>query len=186
MPQQANFENVVSVAPLEREQIAQAFPLVRAVTPDLTFDQWAQIAGSLTIPDSYHRRGILAASVASGHLYGLFLYRVEPVQKPKHLVAHYLAAFGVGHCAPVPLAMVGAVDSLACQLDCEGVQSSVAAGQRGVLACLEAAGHRSHRIEFFKDFVKPANSSGLGPNTDLTWLERWRLDVEALGPASEE
>lgn len=186
MPQKANFGNVVSVAPLEREQIGQAFPLVRTVAPNLTFEQWVQVAGSLTNPHHFDSRGILVATGTSGHFYGLCLYRVEPAQELKRIIVHYLVTFGIGRHTPVSRSLVNAIDGLASRLGCGGVQSSVATGQRDVLACLEAAGHRAHQVEFFKNFGEAGSSSGPSPHNNVSWLERWRPDAEALGPASEE
>lgn len=44
MARKANFGNPVSVAPLRRTQIEQAFPLVREAVHGLMLDQWVGIA----------------------------------------------------------------------------------------------------------------------------------------------
>ena len=173
MPHEMKFGNPISVAPLRGTQIGQAFPLVREVAPSLMFEQWIRIASPLTREDKFDRRGILAATVASGHLYGLCLYRVEPLKSPKPLVAHYLATFGIGQQAPVARSLVAAIDSLAFRLGCEIIQTSVASSQRSVRACLEAAGHRIRQVEFSKYIGDPEDDQMPARYTDLSWLEQW-------------
>lgn len=173
MPHEMNFGNPISVAPLRGTQIGQAFPLVREVAPSLTFERWVRIASPMTREDEFDRRGILAATVASGHLYGLCLYRVEPLKMPKILVAHYLAAFGIGQQEPVARSLVAAVDRLAFRLGCETIQASVASSQRSVRACLEAAGHRIRQVEFSKDIGDAGDSRMPARYADLSWLEVW-------------
>jgi hypothetical protein len=66
------------VRPLERGQIAQAFPLVRAVLPQTSLSRWTDFARR-HIHERVERasRGIMAAQNRSGYIAGLFTHEAR-------------------------------------------------------------------------------------------------------------
>lgn len=66
------------VRALRREQIAQAFTLVRLLDPGLTLDRWWVYASQFVGAGQNARRGILAAQNEQGYIHGLAFYRIGP------------------------------------------------------------------------------------------------------------
>lgn len=70
--------DTLAVRPLERRQIAQAFPLVRATLPDTRLTRWTEFARGYTHPRMERgSRGLMAAQNQAGYIAGLFTYEVK-------------------------------------------------------------------------------------------------------------
>lgn len=170
-----DLSEMVTVAPLEKGSIEQAFPLVQAVASNLTIERWARIAAPLTTAGCSDRQGILAAMAAAGYLCGLCLYRVEQGAGRKRLVARYVVTFDVTDRAPVAAALVAAIDRLAARLGCGTVNSSVAAAQLRLVAHLHAAGHQPTRMLLCKD-LQGGGVLAAGACAASDWLDPWGMD----------
>jgi GNAT superfamily N-acetyltransferase len=67
------------VQPLAPEQVAQAFPLVKAIVPDVTLERWLVYAGPfLQQPEGQAARRILTVQCDKGYIHGLAFCRCKP------------------------------------------------------------------------------------------------------------
>lgn len=71
--------NRYMVKPLEKAQILRAYPLVQAVAPHLTLDQWVDYARSLYDPVRQNSGGgIMLALSPQGYIFGVYCHVMEP------------------------------------------------------------------------------------------------------------
>ena len=63
--------NPYIVRPLTTDQIAQAFPLLAVLDPDLTLERWTDYAAAFIEPSKDGPRAIMTVQNAQGYIYGL-------------------------------------------------------------------------------------------------------------------
>ncbi len=109
------------------KQIDQAFPIVQSLMPRLGIDDWRSFAATLCRQPA-GQAGIMTVQ-SQGYIHGLFSYAVE-----RHLVHHrvlrvdnivVLDLFTPGTIAE---ALLQALDQLAVDLDCRGIQAMLPDG----------------------------------------------------------
>lgn len=81
---------------LTADRMAQAFPLIQLVNPNLSFDGWERYVAYRTHNDVEEPRGILLIEDPSKHIAGLFGYLIEPnLQHGRVLVARDLVTLAL-------------------------------------------------------------------------------------------
>ena len=114
------------VSPLDPVQAGVAYPLIRAIAPEVTPGDWL---------DYVERRcregGLMGLFEPSGALIGLFSYRLgERLRLGRVLALDDFATFELSQAAPGRSALLDAAESLARSLGCTGLEVRV--GARGL------------------------------------------------------
>ena len=124
-----------TVQQLTREQLASAWPLVRAGGAILDLDRWLE-AGRRLLGNG---GGILAVATGEGALHGVATYEtVEEVAAGKVLQVDTFVTFELSRRAPVRAVLCDALERLGAALGCDAV--SVSADNRGFLAEMRERG----------------------------------------------
>ena len=78
LPYKSAMVDALVVRPLERRQIAQAFPLVRAILPETSLSRWTDFARTHTHERAERAaRGIMAAQNQGGYIAGIFTHEAR-------------------------------------------------------------------------------------------------------------
>jgi len=134
--------------PLAIGRIDQAFPLIQAVRPALTLEDWRRFAVALSAIGA-DRAGIMTAQ-ATGYLHGLFSYTVEPhIMHRRVLSVDNFVAIELLDAGAVVETLLDAIDRLAGDLRCSAVCTT-----------LSAAGHLSTAIR--ADLIERFHARGYG------------------------
>lgn len=150
---------------LTADRMAQAFPLVQLVNPNLSFDGWQRYAAYRTQGDVREPGGMLLIEDGSQHIAGLFGYLIDlNLQHGRVLVARdlvTLALFEHQRCQTLRT-IVETLDELALIHSCAAIHTLTArplscedaSGSLGDL--FAAAGHHSEPWGFCKMVASPA------------------------------
>jgi hypothetical protein len=141
----------VTAAPLAREQIGQAYPLIRSLMPGLDLAGWTRIAAPLTNGSAQSGSGILTVCNDAGYIRGLCAYSIAPDDGQSRLVAEHFVAFDVTDRAPIAATLLSAIDTLARSLGCVAVHSWLDGSQQGLLPRFVSAGYTPRRILVCKE-----------------------------------
>jgi hypothetical protein len=144
-------ERVVTAAPLAKDQIGQAYPLIRALMPELDLAGWTRLAKKVAAGGAPQERGILAVRNESGYLCGLCFYSVEHADTGAKLIAEHFVAFDVTERTPIAGALIAAIDELARSLGCVAVHTWLDAKQQPQLERFRDAGYEPRRILVCKE-----------------------------------
>jgi hypothetical protein len=126
MATQASYKPQFYVDALKLEEADLAFPLVRAIAPEVSLEEWV---------DYVERRcregGLMGLFGADDVLIGLFSYRFgERLRHGRVLALDDFVTFELSQAAPARRALIAAAEDLARSLGCTGLEVRV--GQRGL------------------------------------------------------
>lgn len=152
---------------MAEDRIAQAYPLVRMVAPDMTLQDWRRRAlayvrttdarppgrkgtnGKATEPAPC---GMRAIRNRDGYIHGLFSYRVEADSgAPRRLLVEHFIAFDLVARAELVAIMLAAIDALAHAHGCVAIHTPIGDGDgddallaidSAVITWFVADGHR--------------------------------------------
>jgi hypothetical protein len=145
---------------LQRTQIAQAFPLVQAIRPDLSLDDWHSYARRFPAGPEFGRSGIATLQDSTDLILGMFAYRTgrEPDHGPTLLVDHFVALDLISP-ASVAEQLADGMEAIARRFDCRAVHTAVdcAESVRGhhLIDLLRDLGHRLERFQLCKPLPVP-------------------------------
>lgn len=147
--------------PLEKRQIDQAFPVVRAILPDLGVERWRAFAAAMiSVGDTMGgpRTGIMTVQNGRGYIHGLFSYAVEEnlhhgrILAVDNFIVHDL--FDLPGTATV---LLRAMDGIARGLGCSAIHTSLPkpyssqANDCGpVMNCFREEGHAQETLRLCK------------------------------------
>lgn len=107
-----------TVAPLEKDQIDGAYPLVRMAAPEVAPDAWRGFAERLIDNGD----GILCVFAGDSTLHGLAAYRLdEGLRYGRMLRVDTIVTFELDRAAPARTALCAALERVAQQLECESL-----------------------------------------------------------------
>jgi hypothetical protein len=111
--------------PLDRQHVAQAFPLVSMIVPNLTLNRWRAFAQArMAARRGGAEQGIFAVRNPAGYIHGLVFYEIsEDLRQGRVLLAsNLIAAESVGRDEAVG-ALIRAIENLARARNCAAVQT---------------------------------------------------------------
>jgi len=136
----------VIVRPLDRKEIATAFPLVRLLAPALDLAGWQRFAGAILDGAPTEERGILAGVGEGGYLCGLLVFRVvHDLRHGRVLTADHVLALDIVARKPVAAALLAALEELSEALGCDALHTGFDTPQESLKAVWEGAGHQIER-----------------------------------------
>jgi hypothetical protein len=113
------------IAALAEHQIAQAYPVVQAVRPDITLEQWrafAAVCGAGRRPRA--ASGIMTVQDQRGYIRGLFSYSIErDLNHGRILLADNVIMLGMGDRGRLMAVLLEAMESLARQHGCAAIRT---------------------------------------------------------------
>jgi hypothetical protein len=140
------------LVPLQNDRIHQAYPLIQAVRPGLSLEQWAAYAARVLRDAEADNGGIATLQDATGLMVGLFVYHVasEPDHGRTLMVEDFVALDIIApHAVAEHLAQ--AMESIARQLRCRAVHTAVSCGEGKTGQYLVDMLHElGHRLESFR------------------------------------
>lgn len=157
-PENRGMPGSLMARPLERDQIAQAFPLLHLVLPDLTLAGWRRYATSLIgRVDSPRRsglRGIMTVQNRRGYLQGLFCYRVQKgLASERQMVLEGISAQDLVPGQQAGLVLGRALTTLARDLGCREIFLHLPSGLRA-----------PNQPRWLSDFMAAAQTASDHPN----------------------
>ena len=110
--------------PLNVRQIAQAYPLIRALDSTCSLDSWRSYAASLTRRSrGVEASGVMTAQDPDGYIYGLFTYRVVHGLRPARiLLVDQFIAFEAVPGQATARALIVAMEQLALEWQCGAIK----------------------------------------------------------------
>jgi hypothetical protein len=121
----------LQVGSLAPEEVERAFPLVQAITPEVSLNEWTNCAKWFLGPGAMPS-GILCAKDEQGYLAGLCCYRVlDVVDQGRTAVADRVIALGLIDPIPVADALIQGIEKEAEQLDCDTLQVTLFRSKAG-------------------------------------------------------
>lgn len=115
-----------SIDELKTSEADAAFPLIRAIAPEVTLDDWRDYARRRSM-----QGGMLGLFGADGEVTGLLSYRLgERLRHGTVLALDDFVTFELSQTAPGRRALFAAAEDLARQLGCTGVELRI--GARGI------------------------------------------------------
>ncbi|WP_448203693.1 hypothetical protein [Azospirillum sp. sgz302134] len=168
--------------PLGQRQIDQAYPLVRAIAPDLAVEQWRAFAAALigsvdtpapsadTMPADTKPTGIMTVQNARGYLHGLFSYAIEEhLRHGRILAVENFVVLDLFDATGPAEALLHAMDVLARGLGCTAIHTTLPEGlagragsQNSLLSCFRNEGHRMETLRLCKP-LEGANDNRATP-----------------------
>jgi hypothetical protein len=139
-------------------QVNQAFPLVQAVVPGVTLENWLAYTRALLGARNAGQGGVIAAHDGDGYIYGLFCHKIENDLRhgPTLAIEHMVVLDMVDRKGAIEALMV-AIDKLARQRGCRFVhvalpQKVVALAETdgSFLGPLRLAGHEVDSVRLCK------------------------------------
>lgn len=120
--QLSNLNPQFCVDELKTSEADAAFPLVRAIAPEVTLDDWRDYVRRRSM-----QGGLLGLFGADGEIAGLLSYRLgERLRHSTVLALDDFVTFELSHNAPGRRALLAAAESLARQLGCTGLELRLA------------------------------------------------------------
>lgn len=149
------------VKPLGQRQIDQAYPLVRAIAPDLAVERWRAFAAShIGTEDSPigSATGIMTVQNGRGYIHGLFSYAIEEHLRHGRILAVenfvVLDLFDPSGAAEI---LVHSMETQARALGCSAIHTTLPAtyaerrqSERSVLSCFRNEGHQPEKLRLCK------------------------------------
>lgn len=124
--QLSNLNPQYCVDELKTSEADAAFPLVRAIAPEVTLDDWRDYVRRRSM-----QGGLLGLFGADGEIAGLLSYRLgERLRHGTVLALDDFVTFELGRNAPGRRALLVAAEDLARKLGCTGIELRIAA--RGI------------------------------------------------------
>ena len=153
----------LTIHPLTRDRIGQAFPLIQAAMPDVALEDWRSFAMPLVQPQGQPMAGILTVMSEQDYIAGLSIYRIElDLQHGPALVADHFMALDLFDRPAVVHALAGALEDLARERGCTAIHTNIperAALQRehdgGLVSTLRSRGHRIESLRLCKILDRP-------------------------------
>ena len=144
--------------PLGQRQIDQAYPLVRAVAPDLPVERWRAFAAALigTLDTPAPPTGIMTVQNARGYLHGLFSYAIEEhLRHGRILAVENFVVLDLFDTSGPAEALLRSMEVLARGLGCTAIHTTLPEGAAGrpdtpLLACFRNEGHRTETLRMCK------------------------------------
>ena len=111
------------VRPLAESEFARAYPLIRAVAPELSLNAWLGFARVFTVSETTPEGGIISAQDDGAYIYGLCCYMVLPhlCNRRSLIVEPIVALHVVDPLGPIE-ALLEALEPIARRLGCESIQ----------------------------------------------------------------
>ncbi len=146
--------------PLGQRQIDQAYPLVRAIAPDLAVERWrayaAALIGSVDTPTA--PTGIMTVQNARGYLHGLFSYAIEEhLRHGRILGVENFVVLDLFDMTGPAETLLRSMDVLARGLGCSAIHTTLPENCAGtvdshnsVLSCFRNEGHRTETLRMCK------------------------------------
>lgn len=163
--------------PLGQRQIDQAYPLVRAIAPDLAVERWRAFAtahiGSAESPAG-SATGIMTVQNARGYIHGLFSYAIEEhLRHGRILAVENFVVLDLFDMAGAAEALLHAMEGQARALGCSAIHTTLPEtyadfGGKGpdsgksVLSCFRNEGHRTETLRLCKP-LDGANDNRVRP-----------------------
>lgn len=147
--------------PLGRDQVAQALPLVQAIRPQLSLDDWrAYVRRFPTQSGDCARSGIATVQDDAGVILGLFAYRVDSTAPHgKTLFVDHFVALDIISPTAVTAELADGMERIAHCLGCHAVHTAVSCTDcprgRDLIERLRAFGHRLERFQLCKPLPAP-------------------------------
>jgi hypothetical protein len=115
----------LTVIELEREELAKAWPLVRAVSPSLGPDDWQETATELIAEGG----GVIAVVAQDGCFHGVATYQpIEDRRGGRILYLETMVTFELSRRAPVRQLLCDCLERLAAALGCDSIAVSMPVG----------------------------------------------------------
>lgn len=125
MATQASYKPQFYVDALKLEKADEAFPLVRAIAPEVSLEDWLDY-----VDRRCREGGLIGLFSENGALIGLFSYRFgERLRHGRVLALDDFFTFELSQTAPGRAALMTAAESLARSLGCTGLEVRI--GSRG-------------------------------------------------------
>ncbi|KAA0682970.1 hypothetical protein [Roseomonas genomospecies 6] len=146
--------------PLGQRQIDQAYPLVRAIAPDLPVEQWrafaAALIGSADTPVT--PSGIMTVQNARGYLHGLFSYAIaEHLRHGRILAVENFVVLDLFDMTGPAETLLRSMDRLARSHGCAAIHTALPESLAGraesrspLLSCFHQEGHRTETLRLCK------------------------------------
>ena len=134
----------LSTAPLTRDRVVQAFPLIREIAPNLSVEGWVDFAGRLISKrgDADGRGGIIIAE-RNRYIRGLFTYEVSSdLCHGRILFAHNVVALDLVQREAVAEVLADAMNRLGQVRECDAVHVHLPPLSAWALPCFERHGHQ--------------------------------------------
>lgn len=127
MATHASYKPQFYVDALKPEEADMAFPLVRAIAPEISLEDWLGY-----VDRRYRQGGLKGLFDHNDALTGLFSYRLgERLRHGRVLALDDFVTFELSHAAPGREALMAAAEELAISLGCTGLEVRV--GCRGLV-----------------------------------------------------
>ncbi|MHA1564453.1 MAG: hypothetical protein ACTSX7_03980 [Alphaproteobacteria bacterium] len=113
--------------PLAADQIAQAFPLLSVVDPQLSEAQWQSYADAVIVNTNVaSRTGILTTQNDQGYIFALSVYWIKPDLHERQIleIENFAVAVILGNLAPAR-ALLDGLETLAVEHECSCVTISL-------------------------------------------------------------
>lgn len=162
---------------LSHEQVDQAFPIVQSAIAGITMDGWRRFAGALVSADRCVS-GVMTAQCRN-YIHGLFSYRALPSLRHRtQLVVENFIVLDLFNPSGAASALLGAMDELADNLNCEAIHTTVPNSlreasdyRRWLVGLFQESGHHEDSVSLCKHIAEWA-VGGRTTETNIRILER--------------
>jgi hypothetical protein len=140
----------LKVQTLGPEHIAQAYPLVQAVLPEVPLDAWTVFARALMRHRGRPSSGLLGVVSEQGYLTGLSSYRVaSDLLHGRTLTADHFVAIDLFDRRAVVHALADAIEAMAREQQCRAVHTTLpeVSGLSGPASTMSTLAGRGHQVE---------------------------------------
>src|SRR5262245_60719785 len=113
--------------PLERDQIAQAYALIRSADPALSLDRWTRFAHKMTaLPRSGRASGIMTVQTEAGYMCGLYAYEIlDDLRLNRTLAIRHVFALSLVQPEAIIRTVLDSAESLAHLNGCAAVTALI-------------------------------------------------------------
>lgn len=156
-------ERQVTVKSLTADQLDQAFPLIQAIAPSITLEEWRAFAEPLLEKPSgapQAQGGVLIAEDERGYISGLVAYRVQQdLMHGSVLVAEHFIAFDFFERDRIADALARALEGLAAGHRCAAIHTMLPEGverarRQWLVEMLQHRGHAPHCFALQKPMMR--------------------------------
>lgn len=167
--------------PLGKRQIDQAFPVVRAIIPDLAVERWRAFASTrITDSDSVapaeapDPTGIMTVQNEHGYIHGLFSYTVEEhLRHGRVLAADNFIALDLFDVESAAHALLQAMDRVARGLGCAAIHTNLPENYTALpdyctslLGYFRGQGHAVETLRLCKTLDRTNDNAAARPEPD--------------------
>ncbi len=152
----------LKVQALGPKHIAQAYPLIQAILPEVPLEAWLAFARAMIRQRSQAQSGLLGVVSEQGYITGLSTYRVaHDLVHGRSLVADHFVAMDLFDRKAVVNTLAEAIEALARERLCGAVHTTLQdrrtlSGRESTVATLADRGHRVESVGLCK-IVTPIN-----------------------------